>query len=97
MNSNVRSKLEKLIIKVDDYIRNESVVQVTFICYMLDDDEELRISKMIDKVEGKKTKWYLNQAFTQCKQEIKNWVKNLDVKPSIVGEQYTFSLSDFSD
>ena len=47
--------------------------------------------------EGKKSDFYMRKAFKACKKQMKQWVRSVHDKPSVIGTQYVFAVNEIID
>jgi len=83
----------KLVVIINNYVKLDEGILVTFLCRFLE-EETLISSPAIPIVDKKKSEYYLHQAFKATKKDIKQWVKDVSIKPSVIGSQYVFSLDE---
>jgi len=86
----------KLILIIHDWVKLDNSILVTFNCRYLEEDT-LITPMAIPIVDNKKQDYYMRQAFKAAKKEIKQWVRTVHGKPSVVGSQYVFALNELND
>jgi len=92
------SKLQKLQVFIDDYIQTNTTVSIRLKCII--DDEEKTFIQEISKTgnENRKPEWFARQVFKMKKQEIKDWVRELEnTGSSLVGKQLQFTIQELNE
>lgn len=86
----------KLILIVNNYIKTTEGVIIVWRCQYNEEDTTIT-SAAIPIEENKKPAFYMRKAFKDCKKQIKQWVKSVHGKPSVIGSQYVFALNEMDE
>jgi len=85
----------KLDLYVVDYVKSDSAILMTLKADYI--EESRQFTANIPVQDGKSPQWYFQRAFKQNKKSIRDWVKDVSSKPSIIGAHMSFSEQDFND